>query len=216
MRTRIKICGLTRLEDALQAAELGADALGFVFYSPSPRYVKPSVVANIVSQLPAFVTTTALFVNAPRNEIDSILSSTQIDLLQFHGDEDAQFCESFNRPYIKALRVKKGLDILSTASLFKSARAVLLDAYVPGIPGGTGHRFDWQCIPEALRSRLVLAGGLDSENVADAVSQVRPFAVDVSGGVEADKGIKDAGKIRRFIHAVNRVNSKLADDDANL
>lgn len=207
MRTRVKICGITRLEDAISAAQYGVDALGFVFYPPSPRNIDRERAAKIIAQVPAFVTTTALFVNADRTEIDSVISTTRIDLLQFHGDEDPGFCESFNRPYIKALRVHKGMDILSQASAYESARAILLDAYVQGVPGGTGSSFDWHVIPSALSSRIVLAGGLDSENVAQAIQQTQVFAVDVSGGVEAAKGIKDAEKIRRFINEVNRVNS---------
>ena len=207
MRTRVKICGITRLEDALYAAECGADSLGFVFYPPSPRHIEIAKAAQLIAKLPAFVTTTALFVNADRTEINSVISTTRIDLLQFHGDEDASFCESFNRPYIKALRVREGMDIAAEVSAYPSARAILLDAYVKGVPGGTGLSFDWHLIPPALSSRLVLAGGLDVENVAMAIQQTDVFAVDVSGGVEAAKGIKDAEKIRRFINEVNRVNS---------
>ncbi|WP_240776052.1 phosphoribosylanthranilate isomerase [Nitrincola schmidtii] len=206
MRTRVKICGITRLEDALYAAKCGADSLGFVFYPPSPRHIDRENAAHIIAKVPAFVTTTALFVDADRTEINSVISTTRIDLLQFHGDEDSTFCESFNRPYIKALRVREGMDILSEAAAFQSARAILLDAYVKGVPGGTGSSFDWHLIPKALSSRLVLAGGLDAENVATAIQQTQAFAVDVSGGVEAAKGIKDAEKIRRFINEVNRVN----------
>ena len=207
MRTRVKICGITRLEDAIYAAECGVDSLGFVFYSPSPRNIDKEQAAQIIAKVPAFVTTTALFVNADRTEIDSIISTTRIDLLQFHGDEDPRFCESFNRPYIKALRVREGMDILSEARAYKTARAILLDAYVKGVPGGTGSSFDWHLIPQSLGSRLVLAGGLDDQNVGEAIQQTQAFAVDVSGGVEAAKGIKDAEKIRRFINEVNRVNS---------
>lgn len=207
MRTRVKICGITRLEDALCAASLGADALGFVFYPPSPRYVAVEQAVSILDRLPAFVTSTALFVNAMRNEVDSLLSATRIDLLQFHGDEDPDFCERFSRPYIKALRVHEGMDITAEAARYPGARAILLDAFVPGIPGGTGTRFDWQAIPRELAPRLVLAGGLAADNVAEAIREVQPFAVDVSGGVEAAKGIKDAEKIRHFMNEVNRVNA---------
>ena len=207
MRTRVKVCGITREEDALAAVAAGVDALGFVFYAPSPRNVSIEQAARIIAKIPAFVSSTALFVNADRKEIDSVISSTKIDLLQFHGDEDPSFCESFRRPYIKALRMRDELDVLSLASTYHSARAILLDAYVEGIPGGTGSSFDWQRIPAQLSSRIVLAGGLDADNVADAIRQTNAYAVDVSGGVEAAKGIKDANKIRCFMNEVNRVNS---------
>ncbi len=207
MRTRVKVCGITREEDALAAVAAGVDALGFVFYAPSPRNVSIEQAARIIAKIPAFVSSTALFVNADRKEIDSVISSTKIDLLQFHGDEDPSFCESFRRPYIKALRMRDDLDVLSLASTYHSARAILLDAYVEGIPGGTGSSFDWQRIPAQLSSRIVLAGGLDADNVADAIRQTNAYAVDVSGGVEAAKGIKDANKIRCFMNEVNRVNS---------
>ncbi|WP_417580208.1 phosphoribosylanthranilate isomerase [Nitrincola sp.] len=207
MRTRIKICGITRLKDASYAASLGVDALGFVFYPPSPRNISAAQAAEIIAQLPAFVTSTALFVDAERTDIDNVLTLTGIDLLQFHGDEDPAFCESFNRPYIKALRVKEDTDIVAEMARYPSARGILLDAYVPGLPGGTGMTFDWQRIPAELQQRIVLAGGLQPDNVAAAIQQVRPLAVDVSGGVEAAKGIKDSEKIRRFINEVNRVNS---------
>ena len=207
MRTRVKVCGITREEDALAAVAAGVDALGFVFYAPSPRNVSIEQAARIIAKIPAFVSSTALFVNADRKEIDSVISSTKIDLLQFHGDEDPSFCESFRRPYIKALRMRDDLDVLSLVSTYHSARAILLDAYVEGIPGGTGSSFDWQRIPAQLSSRIVLAGGLDADNVADAIRQTNAYAVDVSGGVEAAKGIKDANKIRCFMNEVNRVNS---------
>ena len=207
MRTRIKICGITRQEDARCAALLGADALGFVFYPPSPRYVSAEQAIKIMAELPAFVTSTALFVDAERKEINKILTLTGIDLLQFHGNEDPEFCESFNRPYIKALRVKDDTDIAAEIARYPGARGILLDAYVPGLPGGTGMTFDWQRIPAELQQRIVLAGGLHPDNVAAAIEQVRPLAVDVSGGVEVAKGIKDSEKIRRFINEVNRVNS---------
>lgn len=207
MRTRVKVCGITREEDALAAVAAGVDALGFVFYASSPRNVSIEQAARIIAKIPAFVSSTALFVNADRKEIDSVISSTKIDLLQFHGDEDPTFCESFRRPYIKALRMRDDLDVLSLASTYHSARAILLDAYVEGIPGGTGSSFDWQRIPAQLSSRIVLAGGLDADNVADAIRQTNAYAVDVSGGVEAAKGIKDANKIRCFMNEVNRVNS---------
>lgn len=206
MSTRVKICGITRLEDAQLAIAAGADALGFVFYEPSPRYVSPEVAAAIIRELPPFVVTTALFVDAPETYVRQVLEQTQIDLLQFHGDETPVFCEQFNRPYIKALRVKPTLDLLAEQNRFQSARALLLDAYKPGVPGGTGESFDWALIPKVLAPKIILAGGLDAGNVARAIAEVKPFAVDVSGGVEASKGIKDANKIKRFFEEVSCAN----------
>ena len=202
MNTRVKVCGITRLEDALVAANAGADALGFVFYAPSPRAVEPATVAQIIQQLPAFVTTTGLFVNATAGKIQATLEQTRLDLLQFHGDETPEFCESFGRPYIKALRMQPGVDIAALAQTYTGARGILLDTYVQGVPGGTGQAFDWQNIPETLAKPLILAGGLDVDNVRQAIEQVRPWAVDVSGGVEMERGIKCAEKIRAFMHQV--------------
>lgn len=202
MNTRVKVCGITRLEDALVAANAGADALGFVFYAPSPRAVEPATVAQIIQQLPAFVTTTGLFVNATAGKIQATLEETRLDLLQFHGDETPEFCESFGRPYIKALRMQPGVDIAALAQTYTGARGILLDTYVQGVPGGTGQAFDWQDIPETLAKPLILAGGLDVDNVRQAIEQVRPWAVDVSGGVEMERGIKCAEKIRAFMHQV--------------
>lgn len=202
MNTRVKVCGITRLEDALVAANAGADALGFVFYAPSPRAVEPATVAQIIQQLPAFVTTTGLFVNATAGKIQATLEQTRLDLLQFHGDETPEFCESFGRPYIKALRMQPGVDIAALAQTYTGARGILLDTYVQGVPGGTGQAFDWQYIPETLAKPLILAGGLDVDNVRQAIEQVCPWAVDVSGGVEMERGIKCAEKIRAFMHQV--------------
>ncbi|MCP4596323.1 phosphoribosylanthranilate isomerase [Neptuniibacter sp.] len=205
-RTRVKICGITRLEDALVAIESGADALGFVFYEPSPRYISPEDAADIIQQLPAFVTTTALFVNETAGNVDRIVQETRIDLLQFHGDEEPGFCNRFERPYIKALRMKPELDLQVEADRYSSAQAILLDAYRPGVPGGTGEVFDWDRIPQQHPAPLILAGGLTADNIANAVSTVTPYAVDVSGGVEQSKGIKDADKVKKFINEVTRAN----------
>lgn len=205
-RTRVKICGITRTEDAQVAVDAGADALGFVFYPPSPRYVAPEKAAEIIRDVAAFVTTTALFVNAEREEIDRIIDSSRIDLLQFHGDEPETFCNSFSRPYIKALRMKPGMDILAECQKYASARAILLDAYRPGVPGGTGEVFDWDLIPDNLPAPVILAGGLTCDNIRQAVQTVTPFAVDVSGGVELSKGIKDAVKVETFVNEVTRAN----------
>lgn len=204
--TRIKICGITRLEDARAAVDLGVHALGFVFYAPSPRHVEVEATARIIAALPPFVTTTALFVNAPREQVEAVIASTKIDLLQFHGDEPENFCAAFGRPYIKALRMKPGIDLAAEMAAYGSARAILLDAYRPGVPGGTGEAFDWARIPPALASRIILAGGLAPDNIRSAIEQVRPFAVDVSGGVEQSKGVKDHHKLKQFIEEVARAD----------
>lgn len=199
---RSKICGITRIEDALSAAEAGADAIGLVFYAKSPRAVSVQQARAIIAALPPFVTTVGLFVDASRQELEEILAAVPLDLLQFHGDESPAFCEALQRPYIKALRVKPGDDLAAQVAAYGQASGVLLDTYVPGIPGGTGEAFDWSLVPQGLNKPIILAGGLVAENVAAAIRQVRPYAVDVSGGVEAGKGIKDAEKIRAFMRAV--------------
>ncbi|WP_203787218.1 phosphoribosylanthranilate isomerase [Aquipseudomonas alcaligenes] len=198
---RVKICGITRVEDALAAAAAGADAIGLVFYAKSPRAVDIEQAREILAALPPFVTTVGLFVDAERSELERILASVPLDLLQFHGDESVQQCEAFGRPYIKALRVKAGDDIAAQVARYPSAQGILLDAYVEGVPGGTGEAFDWSLIPQTLSKPLILAGGLRPDNVAEAVSRVRPYAVDVSGGVEASKGVKDVEKVGAFIRA---------------
>ena len=204
MRTRIKVCGITRPEDGLAAVNAGADAIGLVFYPPSPRAVTIEQAQAIVKQLPAFVTVVALFVNEKREAINHILNSVSIDLLQFHGDESPEMCEGYGRPWIKAIRMKEGVDLPAIAEKYTGSRGLLLDAYEAGKPGGTGSRFDWQRIPTELAGRIILAGGLNPENVETAVASVRPWAVDVSGGVEASKGIKEAQKIAAFIRGVKR------------
>jgi phosphoribosylanthranilate isomerase len=202
---RSKICGITRIEDALIAAEAGADAIGLVFYAKSPRAVSVQQAQAIIAALPPFVTSVGLFVNAGRDELNAILEVVPLDLLQFHGDEAPGFCDGFNRPYIKALRVRSGEDVAARIEAYGQASGILLDTYVPGVPGGTGLAFDWALVPQDLSVPIILAGGLTSENVRNAIEQVRPYAVDVSGGVEAGKGIKDAGKVRAFVRAVRGV-----------
>ncbi len=204
MTTRVKICGITCLADAVAAVEAGASALGFVFYEPSPRYVSAEVAADIIRQLPPFVTTVGLFVNASEADVTRVLQQTGIDLLQFHGDETESFCCSFARPYIKAFRVRPELDLMAQVALYPSARGVLLDAYRPGVPGGTGEVFDWALIPPTLAPKVILAGGLEATNVAQAIEQVVPYAVDVSGGVEAAPGRKDRARINAFMAAVQQ------------
>jgi phosphoribosylanthranilate isomerase len=199
---RSKICGITRIEDALLAAEAGADAIGLVFYAKSPRAVDVPQARAIIAAMPPVVTTGGLFVNASRGELNETLSAVSLDLLQFHGDETADDCAGYHRPYIKALRVRPGEDIKARCAEFPQAAGILLDTFVPGVPGGTGETFDWSLVPEDPGCPIILAGGLTAENVAAAIRQVRPWAVDVSGGVEASKGIKDAAKVRAFVAAV--------------
>ena len=208
MRTRVKICGITNIDDALAAVDAGCDALGFVFYAKSPRAVTPEQAADIISKLPAFVTSVALFVNESAEVVNQVIATAGVDLLQFHGDESAEFCSRFSRPYIKALRMKPELDLTAQFETYASSQGILLDAYTPGIPGGTGEMFDWSRIPTELATKIILAGGLSAENVAEAIAQVSPYAVDVSGGVEASKGIKDSNKMTDFMNEVYRANNR--------
>jgi phosphoribosylanthranilate isomerase len=207
-RTRIKVCGITREEDLRAAVAAGVDALGFVFYPPSPRFVAPAAAARLCRQVAPFVSRVGLFVNAEPAQVRETLAAVPLDLLQFHGDEDAAYCEQFGPPYIKAARVRPGLDLLEFARAFGSARAILLDAYVEGY-GGAGQTFDWSLIPRELPLPVVLSGGLTPVNVREAIVNLRPSAVDVSSGVEAAKGIKDAGKIAAFVAAVNEADMEL-------
>lgn len=205
MTTRVKICGITRIEDALCAAKQGADAIGLVFYAPSPRAVGIQQAANIVAALPPFVSTVGLFVDAEVSFVNEVLASVSLDLLQFHGDETPDYCSQFARPYMKAIRMREDVSLEAAVLAYEGAKALLLDSYQPGLPGGTGRTFDWGRIPEKMQKPIVLAGGLDASNVTQAVQQTSPYAVDVSGGVEASKGIKDAAKIAAFINEVRRV-----------
>ncbi|MEJ2392430.1 MAG: phosphoribosylanthranilate isomerase [Gammaproteobacteria bacterium] len=207
MRTRVKICGITRDQDARAACACGADAIGLVFYAVSPRAVSVEQAGQISRQLPAFVTSVGLFVNPHAEEVEDVLAQVPLDCLQFHGEESAAFCEQFGRPYIKAIRVSEDTDILQQAQTYSAARAILLDAYVPDIPGGTGQHFDWSRIPPDVPKPVILAGGLTPDNVAEAIRQVQPYAVDVSGGVEQGKGIKDQVKIEQFIAEVNSIGA---------
>ena len=202
MATAVKICGITRAADAHAAARLGAQALGFVFYAKSPRNVGAAHAAALVKALPPFVTAVGLFVNPAVREVESVLEHVRIDLLQFHGEEPPEFCARFGVPYIKALRVKAGVDLLQYAQAYAGARGLLLDAFVDGAHGGTGSAFDWSLIPRKLPLPLILSGGLNPENVAAAIRAVAPWAVDVSSGVEASPGIKDARKMAGFMKEV--------------
>lgn len=199
MNCRVKICGITNLDDALMACRHGADALGFVFYEKSPRYVTPEVANSIISQLPPFVTPVALFVDAEASLIDSVIQGGSRWVIQFHGSESESECLSYQRPYMKALRVRQGDDVVALVNQYPSASAMLLDAYKAGVPGGTGEVFDWSLIPDNLSKPIVLAGGLTPSNVEQAIKQVKPYAVDVSGGVELSKGIKSEPKVQEFI-----------------
>ena len=203
-RTRIKICGITREQDLEAAVAAGADALGFVFYAPSPRHVTPQRVEQLTAHLPAFVTRVGLFVNESAETVRAVLAEVPLDLLQFHGDEDAAYCSQFGKAWIKAARMKPGFDLLEYASAFAEAQGVsglLLDADVAGYGGG-GKTFDWSLIPRSLPLPVILSGGLHPGNIAQAVRAVRPWAVDVSSGVEAARGIKDVQKINEFISGV--------------
>ncbi|MEF8734301.1 MAG: phosphoribosylanthranilate isomerase [Candidatus Accumulibacter meliphilus] len=198
---RLKICGLTRREDLLCAVEAGADALGLVFYPPSPRFVDLPTAAALACAVPPFISIVGLFVNADPAVVRATLAALPIHLLQFHGDEDEGYCRQFERPYIKAARVRPGMDLIQYAAGFPSAQAILLDAFVESYGGG-GKVFDWALVPDTLGKPLILSGGLDADNVAAAVRRLRPAAVDVSSGVEASKGIKDGAKIRAFAAAL--------------
>lgn len=206
MSVAVKVCGITRLEDALAAARCGAHALGFVFYRPSPRYVTPLKAGDIIRALPPFVTAVGLFVDAPAEEVRAALSHAPVNLLQFHGMEPPDYCRQFGLPYMKAVRVRAGVDLLQYATDYHDAKALLLDAFVDGTHGGTGATFDWSLVPRGLPLPVVLSGGLDANNVTDAIRQVRPWAVDVSSGVEAGKGIKDAAKIAAFMSGVRNAD----------
>lgn len=208
--TRIKICGITRAEDARTVAASGADAIGLVFYAKSPRHVSAEQAAQLVAALPPFVTTVGLFVDADAAFVREVLAAVPLDVLQFHGDETPEYCAQFGRPYLKAIRVRAGVDLLQCAAQFSTAQALLLDAYVAGVPGGTGATFDWGLIPRQLPLPVILSGGLDAENVAEAIERVRPYAVDVSSGVEAAKGIKDAAKVAAFVKEVKDIDLQLS------
>ena len=204
MRTRVKICGITSPVDGIAAAQSGADAIGLVFYPPSPRALSTVIAREIVDSLPPFVTTVGLFVDMPQAESDEILAAVPLDMLQFHGSEDPLFCASFDKPWTKAVRMSPEVDLLKEEERYFAASALLVDAYKKGVPGGTGQSFDWGRVPVGLQKPIVLAGGLTPENVEQAIKEVSPWAVDVSGGVERAKGVKDLDKVAQFINrAVN-------------
>jgi phosphoribosylanthranilate isomerase len=204
--TAVKICGITRVEDALAAARCGAHAVGLVFYRPSPRCIEPAVANAIIRALPPFVMAVGLFVDAAPGMVRETLAQVPVQLLQFHGSEPPAYCASFGVPYIKAVRMSEGVDLVEYARDYRDSRGLLLDAFVDGVHGGTGARFDWSLIPPALPLPVVLSGGLDARNVEQAVRRVRPAAVDVSSGVEASKGIKDPAKIAAFMAGVRNAD----------
>ncbi len=206
-RTRIKICGITSPDDAKLAIEAGADALGLVFYEPSPRFVSTEQAKEICKVVPAFVSVVGLCVDKDKSEVDALVKQLPIDLLQFHGDESPSFCEQFDRPYIKAIRMRPELDVSEQIERYNRARSILLDAYRKGIPGGTGEQFNWKLIPEQHRSKIILAGGLKPENIQNAIQTVQPYAVDVSGGVECSPGVKDRQKVLEFVKRVAIANA---------
>ena len=209
-RTRTKICGITRVEDALCAAHAGADAIGLIFYEGSPRAVTIEQAISISNALPPFVSTVALFVNAPQNEVNEIITCVRPTILQFHGDENASYCTQFGMPFLKAVRVGVEMtadDLLEYAEAFSAARALLLDTMSQGLYGGSGKTFDWHVIPNEMRRRIVLSGGLRVDNVAGATRTIRPWAVDVSSGVEAQKGVKDHALVRKFIEEVRNADA---------
>jgi phosphoribosylanthranilate isomerase len=205
-RTRVKICGITRPQDAVAAARCGCDAIGLVFYAPSPRNVSVEAATEIVAALPPFVSAVGLFVDADEKEVGRVLDKVRLDLLQFHGAETPDECRRYGVPYMKAIRVQPGANLLQYATDYSDARALLFDTYTAGVAGGTGQVFDWSLIPKNLPRPVVLAGGLDADNVAAAIRQVRPYAVDVSGGVESAKGIKDAEKMAAFMRGVSNAS----------
>lgn len=212
MTTRIKICGITRPEDAQHAATLGVDAIGLVFYGPSPRNVSVEQACAVLADLPPFVTSVGLFVNAAADDIHAVLKQVSLDLLQFHGDEPPEFCAGFSRPYIKAIRMRDGVDLHAEADKYVQSSGLLLDAYHPALPGGTGKSFEWARVPGDLPTSIILAGGLAAGNVGEAIRTVRPYAVDVSGGVEAKKGIKDWGKMADFVAMARTMDASIESD----
>jgi len=217
--TQVKICGLTRVQDAVAACESGVDALGLVFYPPSSRHISVDRAAEIIRELPPFVMVTGLFLNEEKNVIDEVLEKLPLSLLQFHGTESPAFCQSFDRPYIKSVAMKSVSDVHSYAVQFTGAhgfgahgfgaRGFLLDSNVSGGAGGSGEQFDWSLVPNDFPAPLILAGGLDCGNVAEAVTKVRPTAVDVSSGVESGRGIKDRGLMKEFIQCVRAADSAI-------
>ena len=205
-RTRVKICGITRPDDGVEAARLGVDAIGLVFYEKSPRNVTIEQARVICEALPGFVTVVSLFMDADTEQVNRVLAACSIDLIQFHGKETADFCQSFGKPYIKALGMANAEDLGKSFERYSAAKAVLLDSHATGAAGGTGEVFDWDSIPQQYRHDIILAGGLKPDNVAEAIQKVRPYAVDLSSGVESEPGIKDAALMAQLMNEVKRVD----------
>ncbi len=208
--TRVKICGITREQDLRAVAISGADAIGLVFYEKSPRHVSVQQAVELMRHVTPFVTVVGLFVNPTVDYVRQVLEIVSLDVLQFHGEESPEFCQQFGKPYLKAIRVKAGVDLVECAARYAGAQGLLLDAFVEGTQGGTGESFDWALIPQNLSLPVILSGGLHAGNVVEAVKQVRPYAVDVSSGVEASKGIKDAAKVAAFIKEVKQIDVQLS------
>ncbi len=203
MKTKVKICGITNLKNALEASEIGVDALGFVFFKDSPRYIDPIEAGKIINLLPTFVLRVGLFVNPSENEVLSAISDSRINMIQFHGDENEDFCNQFNLPYIKAIAFRDDLNLLEYCKLYASSSAILIDTYSKKLRGGTGKTFDWDLLPKELPLPMIIAGGLDSANVSLLIKTLNPYGVDVSGGVEREKGIKDYDMMKNFVLGVN-------------
>lgn len=205
MSVRVKVCGITRSEDAIAAVQSGVDAIGFVFWPHSARYIDPESARRIAEVIPPFICTVGVYVDPDAAWVEQTARTAKLNLLQFHGDESPEFCNQFSQPYIKAIRVKPDTDLLQYAQRYGAAKGLLLDTYAADMPGGTGHAFDWQLIPQQLSLPLILSGGLNPDNVARAIKQTQPWAVDVSSGVEAAKGIKDEKKIIAFMQGVKQL-----------
>ncbi|ROR99967.1 phosphoribosylanthranilate isomerase [Sinobacterium caligoides] len=212
MITRVKVCGITSVEDAIQAVSCGVHAIGLVFYDKSPRHVSIQQAREIAQALPPFVSCVGLFVDAPADYVEAVLSKVKLTCLQFHGDESADYCAQFDRPWIKGIRMREGIDLDAEFSRYAEASGWLLDAYKKGVPGGTGERFDWHLVPPEFASRIILAGGLTPANVTKAITHARPYAVDVSGGVEAAPGRKDHDKISAFCGEVAGATSEIKSE----
>jgi phosphoribosylanthranilate isomerase len=207
MRTRVKICGITSAADGSSAARQGADAIGLIFYPPSPRLVTPARAAEIVASLPPFVARVAVFVNPAPEDVRAVIAACRPSLLQFHGEEPPEFCRAFDVPYVRAVRVRPGVDLLESLAAYGDAAGWLLDAYRDDLYGGTGEAFDWRLIPARLARPVILSGGLDPGNVGEAIRRVRPWAVDVSSGVESAKGVKDERLIAAFVAGVSNADA---------